>query len=190
MSTWVSDEKGLLHPAKEQVGLINRGNKSIKIEQTSDDGKKFTKTISPGGSYVYEGPDRAAMYQWWEENGKPTAEQIAALPAGSVTMGSNFQTNQEFMDFYAKYRQAFGFQNMGEFLTYLGYDAVKQKKRFEEKSQVVNVHEISERVPEVKKVGGGDDRANPGRNIRAGGWYEGDIPSDEEQLKAGSQAKR
>ena len=32
------------------------------------------------------------------------------------------------MDFYAKYRQAFGFQNMGEFLTYLGYDEEGKEK--------------------------------------------------------------
>lgn len=190
MPSWISDEKGLLHPAKEQVSLINRTNKSIKIQQTSDDGKKFTITVKPGSPYIYEGPDRAAMFQWWEENGKPTAEQIKAMPEGSVTMGTNFQSNQEFMDFYAKYRQAFGFQNMGEFLVYLGYDADKQKKRFEQKAQIVNVHELPDRVPEIKKLGGGDDRANPGNNRRAGGWYEGALPSDDEMLKAGSQAIR
>jgi len=172
MPNWISDEKGLLHPAKEQVALVNRSNKSITIEQTSDDGKKFKMTVKPGASYIYEGPDRAAMFQWWEENGKPTAEQIKSMPNDSITVGTNFQTNQEFMDFYAKYRQAFGFQNMKEFLDYLGYDAVKQKKRFEEKSQEVKLHELPERVPEIKKIGGGDDRANPGKNQRYGGWGE------------------
>ena len=172
MSHWISDEKGLCHPAKERVGLKNLSGKPIKIEQTSDDGKKFTMTIKPGGDYVYEGPDRAAMFQWWEENGKPTAEQIMAMPAGSITVGTNFQSNQEFMDFYSKYRQAFGFQNMGEFLKYLGYDADGQKKRFQEKAQEVQLHSLPERVPEIKKVGGGDDRANPGKNIRLGGFGE------------------
>lgn len=172
MPSWISDEKGLLHPAKEQVSLVNRTNKTISIEQTSEDGKKFKMKIKPGAPYIYEGPDRASMYQWWEENGRPTSEQIAAMPSGSVTMGSNFQTNQEFMDFYAKYRQAFGFQNMKEFLDYLGYDSVKQNKRFQEKAQIVNVHELPDRVPEIKKVGGGSDTANPGKNIRLGGWGE------------------
>jgi len=190
MSTWVSDEKGLLHPAKERVGLKNLSGKAIKIKQMADDGKEYTKTVKPGEDYIYEGPDRGAMLQWWEENGRPTAEQIAAMPEGAVTMGSPFQTNQEFMDFYAKYRQAFGFQNMGEFLTYLGYDENKQRERFKNLSQNLNLHELPDRVPEIKKVGGGDDRANPGKNIRAGGWYEGDIPSDAEQLAAGSKARR
>lgn len=181
MPTWISDEKGLLHPAKENTSLVNRSNKIITIEQTDENGKKFKVKVKPGGSYIYEGPDRAAMFQWWEENGRPTAEQIKAMPDGSITMGSNFQTNQEFMDYYAKYRQAFGFQNMGEFLTYLGYDAVKQKKRFEEKAQEVQLHELPERVPEIKKVGGGDDRANPGKNVRLGGWGE---HSEEGMVKA------
>ena len=86
MSRWISDEKGLLHPAKESVPLYNRTNKPIKIEQTADDGKKFIQTIKPGQPYIYEGPDRAAMFQWWEENGKPTAEQIKAMPDGAITM--------------------------------------------------------------------------------------------------------
>lgn len=172
MPSWISDEKGLLHPAKEQVSLVNRTGKTIQIEQTSADGKKFTVNVKPDAPYIYEGPDRAAMFQWWEENGKPTAEQIKSMPDGAITMGSDFQTNQEFMDFYAKYRQAFGFQNMGEFLTYLGYDAAKQKKRFQEKASEVKLHELPTRVPEIKKVGGGDDRANPGKNVRLGGWGE------------------
>ena len=190
MPTWISDEKGLLHPAKEQVSLINRTNKTITIEQTSEDGKKFKMKVKPGAPYIYEGPDRAAMYQWWEENGKPTEEQIKAMPDGSITMGTSFHTNQEFMDYYAKYRQAFGFQNMEEFLTYLRYDPKGQKERFQKLAQEVNVHELPDRVPEIKKIGGGDDRANPGRNIRAGGWYDGDVPSDQEQLAAGTIARK
>jgi hypothetical protein len=190
MAKWISDEKGLLHPAKESAALHNRTNKPIKIEQIDENGKKFIMTVKPGAPYIYEGPDRAAMLQWWEENGKPTAEQIKAMPDGAITVGTNFQTNQEFMDFYAKYRQAFGFQNMSEFLTYLGYDAKKQNERFQKLSQEVNLHELPDRVPEIKKMGGGDDRANPGTNRRAGGWYEGALPSDEEMLKAGSQAVR
>ncbi len=177
MSRWISDEKGLLHPAKESVSLKNLSGKSMKVKIMSDGGKEFIKTVPPMGDYIYEGPDRAAMYQWWEENGKPTYEQIKAMPEGSITMGDNFRTNQEFMDFYAKYRQSMGFQNMDEFLVYLGYDADKQKKRFQEKAQIVSLHELADRVPEIKKVGGGDDRANPGKNIRMGGW--GEMPAEQ-----------
>jgi hypothetical protein len=165
MPSWIADEKGLLHPAKERVGLVNNTGERMKHPTTGE-------MIEPGDPYIYDGPDRAAMFQWWEENGKPTAEQIKAMPDDAITMGTDFHTNQEFMDFYAKYRQAFGFQNMAEFLTYLGYDEKKQQDRFKNLSQEVKLHELPERVPEIKKVGGGDDRANPGKNIRLGGWGE------------------
>ena len=41
MPTWISDEKGLLHPAKEQASLVNRTNKTITIQQTDENGKRF-----------------------------------------------------------------------------------------------------------------------------------------------------
>lgn len=190
MPSWISDERGLLHPAKEQVGLINRSDKPIKIEQTSDDGTKFTKTILPGGSYVYEGPDRAAMLQWWEENGKPTYEQIMDMPQGTITMGSDFRQNDEFLKQFRIAREAHGYQSVKEYLKDIEFDEVKVHGNFLKKASVVQLHDLAERVPEIKRVGGGDDRANPGKNIRAGGWYEGDVPSDQEQLAAGATAKR
>ena len=61
---------------------------------------------------------------------------------------------------------------MKEFLDYLGYSEKDQKELFKKNAQVVNVHSMPDRVPEIKKVGGGDDRANPGKNIRMGGWGE------------------
>lgn len=170
MSRWVSDEKGKWHPAKESVGLTNISNKSIKVKQTSDDGKEYTKTIPPGGAYVYEGPDRAAMYQWWEENGKPTAEQIKAMDQTNITFGDDFRANSEFMEQYSKFRNMFGFKDVDEYLKYLGYDEKKAHEKFLKNASIVNVHDLPDRVPEIKKLGGGDDRANPGKNIKFGGF--------------------
>ena len=64
MSSWISDETGKWHPAKESVGLKNISDKPIVVEIKDDAGKVFKKTIQPGADYVYEGPDRAAMFQW------------------------------------------------------------------------------------------------------------------------------
>ena len=172
MSRWISDEKGLWHPAKERVGLKNLSGKPIQIEQTSDDGKKFKMTIPNGGDYVYEGPDRAAMYQWWEENGKPTYEQIMAMPQGTITMGSDFRQNDEFLKQFRLAREAHGYQSVKEYLKDIGFDEVKAHENFLKKASVVQLHELAERVPEIKKVGGGDDRANPSKNVRLGGWGE------------------
>lgn len=176
MPSWISDEVGKWHPAKENAGLVNISDNPIEIEQTSSDGKKFKVIIQPGANYVYEGPDRAAMYQWWEENGKPDIKTMKKLD-GNVTFGDNFRTNSEFMEQYAKFRNMFGFKDVEEYLIYLGYDSKKSHERFLEKASIVAIHDLPKKSPELKKLGGGDDKANPGKNIKYGGFG-----SYEEQL--------
>ncbi len=171
MPSWISDENGKWHPAKETAGLKNITDKPIVIDITSDDGKKFKKTIQPGADYVYDGPDRAAMYQWWEENGKPSAEEIKQRGEGNITMGEDFRTNSEFMEQYAKFRNMFGFNTVEEYLKYLGYDKEKSHKKFEEKASVVATHDLPNRIPEIKRLGGGKDYAT-GKNNAYGGFGE------------------
>jgi hypothetical protein len=175
MSTWISDEKGVWHPAKERVPLYNRSDKTITIEQTSNDGKKFSMDVPPGASYIYEGPDRAAMLQWWEENGKPTAEQMQDKINGNVTFGDDFKKNNEFMEQYAKFRSMFGFKDVDEYLKYIGYDQKALHEKFLKKASIVATHDAPAKVNEIQMVGGGTDRANPGKNIRMGGF--GDFPT-------------
>lgn len=174
MSTFISDEKGIWHPAKERVPLKNLSGKTIEIEQTASDGKKFKMSVPPGADYIYEGPDRAAMFQWWEENGKPSAEKMKEMQ-GNVTFGEDFRTNTEFMEQYAKFRQMFGFENVEAYLKYLGYDSVKMHERFVKNASVVNIHDAPARLNEVQRIGGGTDVANPGKNLRYGGF--GDMPA-------------
>lgn len=181
MSTWISDEKGLLHPAKERVGLKNLSGKEIIVEQTDIDGKKFKTRVPSGADYTYEGPDRAAMYQWWEENGKPSYEQIMEMPKGTITVGSDFRQNDEFLKQFRLAREAHGYQSVDEYLKDIGFDQTKAHDKFLKKASVVQLHDLPNRVPEIKKVGGGDDRANPGKNLRMGGW--GEVP-EESMVKA------
>lgn len=175
MSTWISDEKGVWHPAKERVPLYNRSDKAIEIEQTSMDGVKFKMKVEPGASYIYEGPDRAAMVQWWEENGRPTPEQMKDKINGSVTFGDDFRKNTEFMEQYAKFRQMFGFKNVDDYLSYIGYDQKELHEKFLKKAMVIATHDAPSKVAEIQRVGGGTDQANPGKNIKMGGF--GDIPA-------------
>lgn len=171
MPSWISDETGKWHPAKENAPLVNISNKPIEIEVTSSDGKKFKQKIEPGANYVYEGPDRAALFQWWEENGRPDSKTMKQLD-GDVTFGEDFRTNNEFMEQYAKFRNMFGFKDVDEYLKYIGYDKEKSHARFLEKASIVAKHDLPGRVPEVKKIGGGDDKANPGKNLKYGGFGE------------------
>lgn len=173
MSTWISDEKGILHPAKERVSLKNLSDKVIEIEQTASDGKKFKQLIQPGEDYIYEGPDRAALFQWWEENGRLSAQEMKNLD-GNVTMGEDFKMNSEFLEQYAKARNMFGFKDVKEYLVYLGFDEVKAHKRFEEKASIVSKHDLPNRIKEHKRLGGGQDYAT-GKLNRYGGF--GDAPN-------------
>lgn len=177
MSNWVSDENGKWHPAKEIVGLVNRSDKAIILEMKDDSGKKFTKTINPGEPYTYEGPDRAAMYQWWEENGKPSYEQIQSMAEGSITMGEDFRANTEFMEQYAKFRNMFGFRDVSEYLTYIGYDKEKSHKRFLDKAATVTKHELTNRIPEIKKLGGGKDYSPNQQHMYGGFSEESGVPA-------------
>ncbi len=115
------------------------------------------------------------MLQWWEENGKPTAEQMQDKINGSVTFGDDFRKNSEFMEQYGKFRAMFGFKSVDEYLTYIGYDQKDLHARFLKKASVVATHDAPAKVKEIQMVGGGTDKANPGKNLRYGGF--GDMPA-------------
>lgn len=174
MPTWISDEKGVLHPAKERVALKNLSSEPMTKEMEDVDGKKFTVKIPAGGDYIYEGPDRAALFQWWEENGKPSAEQMLEME-GRVTFGDDFRTNEAFLEQYAKARNMFGFKDVKEYLVYLGYDEKKLKDRFEKNVSRVNVHDLPDRITEIKKLGGGINTARGSKEPNRYGGF-GDIP--------------
>lgn len=159
MPSWVTDEKGLWHPKLERVSLKNLSGKIIKVKQKDMEGKEFTQEIQPGQDYIYEGPDRAALFELWniDKTGKTT------------TLGEDFRRNTEFLESYAKARNAFGFNTVDEYLNYLGYDEKKVKDKFEETAAKINTHELPRRVEEIKKLGGGSDTAT-GQNLRYGGF--------------------
>jgi hypothetical protein len=177
MPTWVSNERGILHPAKERVALKNLSDKTIYKEMSDTEGKKFKVAIPPMGDYIYEGADRAALFQWWEENGKPSADRMKEME-GKVTFGEDFRTNDEFMKQFANARQSMGFNTVEDYLKFLGYDEKKRKEEFEKKSQSVNVHDLPPRMSEIKKLGGGINTAKSGGDRspdRYGGF--GDAPN-------------
>ena len=154
--TWVTDEKGLWHPAKEKVALTNHSSKPFKHPNTD-------QMVQPDEPFIYEGPDRAALFELYQidKTGKTT------------TLGENFRQNTEFLEYYAKMRNAFGFNNVNEFLAYIGYDEKEIKKQFEEKASVINKHELPKTIEEIKRIGGGSDTAG-GQQVRYGGF--GKIP--------------
>ncbi len=69
----------------------------------------------------------------------------------------------------------FGFKDVNAYLEYIGYDQKKLHENFLKKSAIVATHDAPSKVAEIQRVGGGTDNANPGKNIRMGGF--GDMPS-------------
>lgn len=147
MSKWVSKE-GEWYPAKERIALKNLSGK-VKII----DGKE----IQPGEDYIYEGGDRAALFELFKAN----VEKI----------GTNFRSNPEFLQ--AMRNQ--GFNSVDEYLKAIGYDEKKSEEDFNKKAKKVHKDEIPKRVEAIKVLGGGQDTAG-GDQDRYGGF--GPQPKD------------
>lgn len=170
MPTWISNPTGVMHPARERATIRNNSDKEVVVEQMDMDGKVFKQKVPPGGEYTYEGPDRAALFQWWEENGKPSAEQMKDME-GKVSFGENFRNNTEFLKQFGNARQAMGFEKIDEYLKFLGFDEAKALEKFNKRAIPVNVHEMPSRIKEIKRLGGGRNYgADKTVNERYGGF--------------------
>ena len=142
MPTFVSD-KGVWHPAKEEIGLTNISTKSFEYKG---------KTIKPGQPFVYEGPDRAALQELGDQN--------------VSTFGTDFRKDPEF-------RQSIrnqGFDNVDQYLKDMGYDEEADTKKYKEKVSKVKAHDIPKAVKEIKQMGGGKDYTGNKNNDIIGGF--------------------
>ena len=88
MPTYVSIN-GVWKPGKEKVALVNRSDKAKVING---------KSIQPGEPYIYEGPDRAALYELFESK--------------VDTFGMDFRTDPQMIEVVRK----LGLGNMKEYL--------------------------------------------------------------------------
>jgi hypothetical protein len=147
MSRFISKE-GIWFAAKEKVGLINYSGKTKIING---------KEVAPLEPYIYEGPDRAALYELYQQKVE--------------TLGQNFRRDTEFLQSVRN----MGFKDTEEYLAFIGYDKEKVEKDFKEKASVVNSGEMEARVKEVKMLGGGVDTTGSGQD-RYGGF--GPQPKD------------
>lgn len=139
---------GVWHPAKEKVGLTNL---SGKVKVVND------KEVQPGEPYVYEGPDRAALFE--------------LFLAKVETFGQDFRKNPEFLQAIRNQ----GFNNVDEYLKFVGYDEKMVEEEFQKKASVVNKHELPERVKSIETLGGGGDTTGTAKP-RYGGF--GEQPKD------------
>lgn len=147
MPRYVSRE-GVWYPAKEKIGLTNLSGKTKTV-----DGKK----VEPKEPYIYEGPDRASLFELFQ--------------AKVETFGQNFRNNPEFLQ--AVRNQ--GFQSVDDYLKSIGYDEKKVQEEFEKKASIVHKDELPKRVKMVETLGGGVDTTGSGKD-RYGGF--GPQPKD------------
>ena len=139
MPNFVSKD-GVWYPANEKVGLT---------DHKGTDGRK------KGDPYVYEGPDRAALFELFK--------------AGVETFGGDFRHDAELLNRV----RSLGFDSVDQYAQAVGYDPKKAEKEFKEKASKVTKHELPKKVEAIQKLGGGTDTSGQG-NIRYGGFGQPD----------------
>ena len=138
---------GVWHAAKEKVGLVNLSGKAKIINGV---------TVQPGDPYVYEGPDRAALYMLYENKVE--------------TLGQDFARDPQMVDLVRK----MGFKDMKEYCDFMGIDPTEAAKAAKDVLALqVTKHELPKRVKEIEVMSGGTERGT-GKEIRKGGF--GDAP--------------
>lgn len=123
---------GKWYPAKEKAA----------ITKTNEKGEK-----EPA---IYEGPDRAALFELWKD--------------GVEYHGEDFKKNPEFLQAIRNQ----GFTTVDKFLKWIGYDKEKVEKEFKEKAEVVHKHEMAEKVAMIQHPGGGQDFSGQGKDLQGG----------------------
>lgn len=149
MPNWITDEKGLWHPAKERVALKNNSDKSI-VNPSATWSNFFGQMVGPGEPYIYEGPDRAAMFELFDQKVE--------------NLGHSFFTDP---DLITRARQL-GYKDVEEYALVMGYDEKKAKERFAKAGAVITKHELPKKVEAIKILGGGIDKSGQGQDVYGG----------------------
>ena len=144
MPKYISKD-GLWFPMKEKCALRNNSDKPIEYPTGSG------KFIQPQEEFIYEGPDRQAMFELFK--------------AKQENFGMDFHKDPELIN---RVRQL-GYRDVNQYAKDVGYDAEAVQKRFEELSSKVNLHELPARVEEIEVLSGGSDTSGQG-NDRKGEW--------------------
>lgn len=140
MANYVSVD-GEFYPAKEKVALKNLSGKERVVDG---------KVVKPGEDYIYEGADRAALFELYK--------------AGVEKFGINFHHDAELLH---RVKQL-GFKDVKEYAKSVGYDKEKVKVEAEAKTAKVTMHELPAKVKAIEQIGGGIDTAGGGQDKYGG----------------------
>lgn len=137
---------GEWHAAIENIVLTNKSEKPIEYK-----GKEYKK----GQSFIYEGPDRAALQEFFRIDKEGTVH----------TMGQKFTDDVEFLN---RIRQN-GHKDMNAYLKHIGFDREKTEKDFKKRQGTINAHELPEQIKGIESLGSGVDTSGGGQD-RYGGF--------------------
>jgi hypothetical protein len=132
-------------PAKERVILINESGK-VLTNPSAPYSKYAGEEVAPGAQFIYEGPDRRACFELWQ--------------AGVEHFGQDFRKSPEFLQML----RSLEFKNEKEYFKFMGIDVDEEKKRAEEKADLVNMHELPKKVEAIRALGGGRDTSGGGQD--------------------------
>lgn len=148
MSRFVSKD-GVWYPGKERVSLKNLSGKILT--NPSEEGSKFHgEEVQPGDDFIYEGPDRAAMYHLFKEK--------------LDTLGQDFRQNPDMVGI----ARQFGYKSVDAYAKAVGYDADKVEEDFKKNASVMAKHELPKRAQETLIMGGGQDTSGSGADVIGG----------------------
>jgi len=142
MPNYVSKD-GIWHPSKERVALKN--NSATVIKNPSEEGSKYhNENIQPGDDYIYEGPDRASLFELFKQKVE--------------TLGNDFRHDPDLI-----YRvKNLGYKNVDDYAKLMGYDKVKVEADFNRKASIVQKHDLPQKVEAIRQLGGGQDTSGQG----------------------------
>ena len=145
MPTYIS-KGGKWYPAKEKVALKNYSDKTIKNPSTDE--KLKDEEIKPGEDYIYSGPDRAALFELWQNK----VEHF----------GEDFRTNPEFLQAVRN----MGYSSYKKYLKDIGFDEKKMEENFTKKAEEITSHELPKKVKALNTLAGGRDFSGSGQDMR------------------------
>ena len=153
MPNFISKD-GVWYVAKERVALKNLSNNVIT--NPSEEGSKYHgEQIKPGEPFIYEGHDRAAMFELFKIDS-----------SGEVTtLGEHFTDN---VDMQERVRQR-GYKSVMDYAKAFGYSKEKIESKFAEFISEVKVHDLPAKVKMIEAAqSGGDDFSGQGRHMKGG----------------------
>jgi len=153
MPQYVSRD-GVWHVAKERVAL--RNNSVNTITNPSEEGSKyFGEEVAPGADFIYEGPDRAALFELFKIDA-----------TGEVTtLGEHFTDDVQMQDL-ARQR---GYKSVIDYAKHFGYNKEKMESRFSELISEVKTHSLPNKVAMIEAAeSGGTNTAGTEGHMKGG----------------------